>query len=379
MRRAGGVVVLGSATPALDDYARAKAGPLSAGSAARTRDRATVAGDARRRHGARICSRQQPHLQHGAGRRRSASGSSAARRACCSSTAAAPRGSCSAAPAASFPAASAARPRSSCTATRAGCAVTTAMRSGRFPRSARPAARGPIAPYGIGTATRRGRGRSALSRPRASCAWTPIRRRASAITRACSIASRARRRAGRHADGRQRAWISPTVTLVGAIAADLDLHVAGLPRGRTDVRPRRASLRAQRPRAAPAKRSSKRTAPAHPAIVFAAAARLRRLRARRIGRAARAGWPPFVRLVFVGVIGRERARGRDGDRTLRRALRGDGALGSARSGSLSARAVERRVALSASRSRRASSMRCAPPCATASCPPRAGSATFGWW
>jgi primosomal protein N' (replication factor Y) len=100
MRRANGVVVLGSATPALDDYARARAGrfPL-----VRMHERAT----AQPLPAVRVV---DMGAEFGSGTR-SPSASRAARRRCCSSTGAAADGSCCAARADTCPSVRAVRCR----------------------------------------------------------------------------------------------------------------------------------------------------------------------------------------------------------------------------------------------------------------------------
>ncbi len=192
MRRAGGVLVLGSATPALEDYARAKAGRFPARAVARTRDRAAAAGQ-------RTSSTWRANFEAGSNRifstraggrdRRTAR----ARREERAVRQPARRRAVRAVPLVRLRAELRAlfHLARRCIATKGGCAATTAMRSSRFPRSVRRAA--------SVRSRRTASARSALQpkwrrsfRPRASCAWTPTRRRASAITRGCSIASRAK-------------------------------------------------------------------------------------------------------------------------------------------------------------------------------------------
>jgi primosomal protein N' (replication factor Y) len=97
----------------------------------------------------------------------------------------------------------------------------------------------------------------------------------------------------------------PDVTLVGAIAADLDLHVADYRAAeRTFDLVVQVCGRSGRARAGEA--FVQTYSPAHPAIAFAAQHDYEgfargELEERRLLR-----WPPFVRLAFVGVAGRSR-------------------------------------------------------------------------
>jgi primosomal protein N' (replication factor Y) len=97
----------------------------------------------------------------------------------------------------------------------------------------------------------------------------------------------------------------PQVTLVGAIAADLDLHVADFRAAErtfgllTQVCGR--SGRAQRGEA-----YIQTYSPAHPAVRFAAAHDYDAFAAGELADRRALGWPPFRRLVYIGVIGRER-------------------------------------------------------------------------
>jgi primosomal protein N' (replication factor Y) len=97
----------------------------------------------------------------------------------------------------------------------------------------------------------------------------------------------------------------PTVTLAAVVAADIGLHVA-------DFRAAERSFaliaqvcgRSGRARAGEA--IVQTYAPAHPAIVFAAQHDYRGFAVRELRERAAAGFPPACRLVYLGIIGRNR-------------------------------------------------------------------------
>ncbi len=99
----------------------------------------------------------------------------------------------------------------------------------------------------------------------------------------------------------------PDVTLVGAIAADLDLHVPDYRAAeRTFDVVMQVCGRSGRARAGEAFIQTYR--PAHPAITYAAAHDYDGFARDELEERRALRWPPFVRLVFVGVLGPERAQ-----------------------------------------------------------------------
>jgi primosomal protein N' (replication factor Y) (superfamily II helicase) len=97
----------------------------------------------------------------------------------------------------------------------------------------------------------------------------------------------------------------PDVTLVGALAADLDLHVPDYRAAeRTFDLIVQVCGRSGRARAGEA--FIQTYAPEHPAIVHAAAHDYDGFAHGELAERRALRWPPFVRLVFAGVIGRER-------------------------------------------------------------------------
>ncbi|HTJ27436.1 MAG TPA: primosomal protein N' [Candidatus Limnocylindria bacterium] len=114
----------------------------------------------------------------------------------------------------------------------------------------------------------------------------------------------------------------PQVTLVGAVAADLDLHVADYRAAeRTFALLTQVCGRSGRARAGEA--IVQTYSPEHPAITFAAAHDYEGFAEGELADRRALRWPPYVRLVVVGAIGRSRravetAIGRWAD-----ALRGD--------------------------------------------------------
>jgi primosomal protein N' (replication factor Y) len=114
----------------------------------------------------------------------------------------------------------------------------------------------------------------------------------------------------------------PLVTLVGAIAADADLHVA-------DYRAAERTFdvivqvcgRSGRARAGEA--IVQTYAPEHPAIAFAARHDYAGFAREELAVRRAARWPPFVRLVFVGAIGRDRGAAQRAIERYAAALRDD--------------------------------------------------------
>jgi len=97
----------------------------------------------------------------------------------------------------------------------------------------------------------------------------------------------------------------PEVTLVGAIAADLDLHVADY-RAAERTFDLLVQVCGRSGRARPGEAFIQTFSPAHPAIVFAAQHDYERFAHGELTERRALRWPPFVRLVFVGVVGRDR-------------------------------------------------------------------------
>ncbi len=99
----------------------------------------------------------------------------------------------------------------------------------------------------------------------------------------------------------------PTVTLVGVVAADLGLHVPDF-----RASERTFSLVAQvcgrSGRARPGEAIVQTYSPDHPAIVHAAAHDYSGFAAEEIAERRAVHYPPFVRLVYLGVIGRSKTR-----------------------------------------------------------------------
>lgn len=303
MRRAGGIVVLGSATPALEDYARAKAGrfPL-----VRLRERATAQPfpdthviDMTREFAAggnRIFSTA---LVEALGRRLELGEKSvllvnrrgAARfvlcRACgyvancerCSTSLVVHREE-----------------------NRLRCHYCDAQRP--IPQTCPACGLGPIAPYGIGT--QRVVADLAALFPDARI----VRMDADTTTRVGDHARLLDRfaAAGDVLVGTQmvaKGLDFPQVTLVGALAADLDLHVADYRAAeRTFDLVVQVCGRSGRARAGEAFIQS--YSPAHPAIAFAAQHDYEGFARGELRERRALGWPPFVRLVTAGVIGRAR-------------------------------------------------------------------------
>jgi primosomal protein N' (replication factor Y) len=303
MRRAGGVVVLGSATPALEDYARAKAGRFAL---IRLRERATAqpfpathvvdmtrefeAGGNRvfstpliEALGERLARREKSVLF--VNRR------GAARFVLCRA--------CGYVPGCERCATSLVLHRDE---GRLRCHYCDAQRE--IPSICPACGGGPIAPYGIGTQ------RVAADVEALFPGARIVRMDADTTTR---IGDHARLldRFGSEGDiliGTQmvaKGLDFPDVTLVGAIAADLDLHVADYRAAeRTFDLIVQVCGRSGRARAGEA--FIQTYAAAHPAVTFAAQHDYEGFARGELAERRALRWPPFVRLVFVGVVGRSR-------------------------------------------------------------------------
>jgi primosomal protein N' (replication factor Y) len=304
MRRSGGVVVLGSATPALDDYARARAGrfPL-----VRLQHRATAqplpatrivdmthefeAGSQRifatslvEAIGERLKRREKTVLF--VNRR------GAARFVLCRSCGAVPH--CE-------------RCSTSLVLHREEgvlrCHYCDAQRP--VPVLCPACGEGPIAPFGIGTQ------RVVDDLAKLYPAARIVRMDADSTTR---IGDHARllERFGRDGDvlvGTQmvaKGLDFPDVTLVGALAADADLHVADY-RAAERTFDVIVQVCGRSGRARPGEAIVQTFAPEHPAIALAAQHDYEAFARSELAERRAARWPPFVRLAFVGAIGRERA------------------------------------------------------------------------
>jgi primosomal protein N' (replication factor Y) (superfamily II helicase) len=304
MRRAGGVVVLGSATPALEDYARAKAGrfPL-----VRLRERATAqplpathivdmarefqAGSNRVFSTALVAAIGE-RLERGEKSVLFVNRRGAARFVLCRA--------CGYVPNCERCSTSLVLHRDE---GRLRCHYCDAQRP--IPEICPSCGLGPIAPYGIGTQ------RVAAEVEALYPAARIVRMDADTTTR---IGDHARLldRFGREADiliGTQmvaKGLDFPEVTLVGAIAADLDLHVADYRAAeRTFDVVVQVCGRSGRARAGEA--FIQTYSAAHPAITFAAQHDYEGFAQHELADRRALQWPPFVRLVFAGVMGRDRA------------------------------------------------------------------------
>jgi primosomal protein N' (replication factor Y) len=303
MRRAGGIVVLGSATPALDDFARAMAGrfPLI-----RLRERATAQpfpathvidmtaafeAGAPRPFATPLVEAIAARLERGEKSVLFVNRRGSSRFVLCRA--------CGHVPACLRCATSLVVHRDEGVLR---CHYCDAQRA--IPAACPACGGGPIVPYGIGTQ------RVADDVERLFPHARVVRMDADTTTHVGDHA-RLLERFGREGDvlvGTQmvaKGLDFPDVTLVGAIAADLDLHVADYRAAeRTFDVVMQVCGRSGRARAGEA--FIQTYSAAHPAIAYAAAhdydgfAR-EELAARRALR-----WPPFVRLVFLGVLGAER-------------------------------------------------------------------------
>jgi len=320
MRRAGGVVVLGSATPALEDYARAKAGrfPL-----VRLRERATAqplpathivdmarefAAGSNRIFSTALVEALGERLARGEKSVLFVNRRGAARfvlcRACgyvancerCSTSLVVHREE-----------------------GRLRCHYCDAQRP--IPEVCPACGLGPIAPYGIGTQ------RVAAEVEALFPAARIVRMDADTTTRVGDHA-RLLERFAREADvlvGTQmvaKGLDFPQVTLVGAIAADLDLHVADYRAAeRTFDVVVQVCGRSGRARAGEA--FIQTYSPAHPAIVHAAQHDYEGFAHGELAERRALHWPPFVRLVMAGVMGRSRAAVESASEHYAELLRGD--------------------------------------------------------
>jgi primosomal protein N' (replication factor Y) (superfamily II helicase) len=114
----------------------------------------------------------------------------------------------------------------------------------------------------------------------------------------------------------------PDVTLVGAIAADVDLHVADYRAAeRTFDVVVQVCGRSGRARAGEA--FIQTYSATHPAIVFAAQHDYEGFAQQELAERRALQWPPFVRLVFAGVMGRDRSSVESAIERYAEALRGD--------------------------------------------------------
>ncbi len=304
MRRAGGVVVLGSATPALEDYARAKAGrfPLI-----RLRERATAQAfpmthvvDMTREFQAGGVHIFSTPLIEAIGQRLARREKSvlfvnrrgAARFVLCRN--------CGYVPGCERCATSLVLHRDE---GRLRCHYCDAQRA--IPEVCPACGLGPIAPYGIGT-------QRVVADVEALFPGARIVRMDADTTTRIGDHARLLERFGHEADiliGTQmvaKGLDFPEVTLVGAIAADLDLHVADYRAAeRTFDLVVQVCGRSGRARAGEA--FIQTYAAAHPAIAFAARHDYEGFAQGELAERRALRWPPFVRLVFVGVVGRDRA------------------------------------------------------------------------
>jgi primosomal protein N' (replication factor Y) len=303
MRRAGGVLVLGSATPALEDYARAKAGrfPL-----VRLRERATAQplpathivdmarefeAGSNRIFSTRLVAAIGERLERREKSVLFVNRRGAARFLLCRSCGYVPN------------------------CERCSTSLVVHRDEGRLrchycdaqqpiPEICPSCGLGPIAPYGIGTQ------RVAAEVEALFPAARIVRMDADTTTR---IGDHARLldRFAREADvlvGTQmvaKGLDFPEVTLVGAIAADLDLHVADYRAAeRTFDVVVQVCGRSGRARAGEA--FIQTYSAAHPAIAFAAQHDYEGFAQQELAERRALQWPPFVRLVFAGVMGRNR-------------------------------------------------------------------------
>jgi primosomal protein N' (replication factor Y) len=180
---------------------------------------------------------------------------------------------------------------------------------------------GPIAPYGVGTQ------RVAEEIAELFPAARSVRMDADTTTR---IGDHARllerfRREGDILIGTQmvaKGLDFPDVTLVGAIAADVDLHVADYRAAeRTFDVVVQVCGRSGRARAGEA--FIQTYSAGHPAIVFAAQHDYDGFAAGELAERRALQWPPFVRLVFAGVMGRDRREVESAIEQYAEFLRGD--------------------------------------------------------
>jgi primosomal protein N' (replication factor Y) len=98
----------------------------------------------------------------------------------------------------------------------------------------------------------------------------------------------------------------PQVTLAGAIAADLDLHVADF-RAAERTFGLLTQVCGRSGRAQPGEAFIQTYSPEHPAIRFASAHDYDGFAAGELTDRRALRWPPYTRLIYLGIIGRERA------------------------------------------------------------------------
>ncbi len=114
----------------------------------------------------------------------------------------------------------------------------------------------------------------------------------------------------------------PTVTLVGAVAADLDLHVADY-RAAERTFALLTQVCGRSGRARPGEAIVQTYAPEHAAIAFAARHDYDGFAAEELRDRRALGWPPFSRVALLGAIGRSRRAVEEAIGTWAAALRGD--------------------------------------------------------
>jgi primosomal protein N' (replication factor Y) len=320
MRRANGVVVLGSATPALDDYARAKAGrfPLIAMHARATAQPLpeTHVVDMAREFEAGSGHVFATSLVEGIGDRLRrhektvlfVNRRGAARFVLCRACGAVP--GCR-------------RCSTSLVLHRDEGLLRCHYCDAQQPVSERCAScgEGPVQPYGLGT-------QRVVEDLTALYPQARIVRMDSDSTTRVGDHARLLERFGRDGDvlvGTQmvaKGLDFPEVTLVGVLAADVDLHVA-------DYRAAERTFdvivqvcgRSGRARAGEA--IVQTFAPEHPAIACAARHDYEGFARVELAERRAARWPPFVHLAFVGAIGRDRAAARAAIERYAELLRGD--------------------------------------------------------
>jgi primosomal protein N' (replication factor Y) len=305
MRRAGGIVVLGSATPALEDYARAKAGrfPLI-----RLRERATsqpfpethvidmaaaFEAGSPRVFATPLIEAIGARLERGEKSVLFVNRRGSSRFVLCRA--------CGHVPACARCATSLVVHRDDGVLR---CHYCDAQRP--IPAACPACGTGPIVPFGIGTQ------RVAADVERLFPGARVVRMDADTTTHVGDHA-RVLERFAREGDvlvGTQmvaKGLDFPDVTLVGAIAADLDLHVADYRAAeRTFDLVMQVCGRSGRARAGQAFIQTFNAA--HPAIAFAARHDYDGFAKEELAERRALKWPPFVRLAFVGVVGAERAR-----------------------------------------------------------------------
>ncbi len=304
MRRADGVLVLGSATPAVEDYARARAGRFAL---VRMRRRATTlplpvthvvdlsaefdAGN-RRMFSTRLVAAIEARLERGEKTVLFVNRRGSARFLLCRTCGHVPQ--CR-------------RCSVSLTAHRGEallrCHYCDAQRA--WPTDCPSCGHGPIREFGVGT-------QKVVAEVQALFPSARIVRMDSDTTTRIGDHARLLDRFATEGDvlvGTQmvaKGLDFPQVTLVGAIAADLDLHVADF-RAAERTFALLTQVCGRSGRARPGEAFIQTYSPDHPAIRFAAAHDYDAFAAGELADRRALSWPPFRRLVYVGVIGRERA------------------------------------------------------------------------